>query len=77
MLFEHTLRPATYEGRSDQGHFLCDAVVFYSNALFLANFSVQPSGMSNMLDDEAIAADLPVRMRAPIRHEAPPREDDK
>lgn len=63
---EGTIRPATYEGQNDQGHYLCDAVVFYSNALFIANFSVQPTGMIEMLDDEPIAADLPVRVDKPV-----------
>lgn len=63
---EGTIRPATYEGRNDQGFYLCDGVVFYSNALFIANFAIQPTGMIEMLDDEPIAADLPVRVDAPI-----------
>ncbi len=63
---EGTIRPATYEGMNEQGFFLCDGVVFYSNALFIANFAVQPSGMIEMLDDEPIAADLPVKVEAPI-----------
>ena len=63
---EGTIRPATFEGMNDQGHFLCDAVVFYSNALFIANFAVQPTGMIEMLDDEPIAADLPTRVDAPV-----------
>lgn len=63
---EGTIRPCTYQGKNDQGHFLCDAVVFYSNALFIANFSVQPTGMIEMLDDEPIAADLPVRVDRPV-----------
>lgn len=65
-VIEGTVRPATYEGRNEQGFFLCDAVVFYSNALFIANFAVQPTGMIEMLDDEPIAADLPVKVDAPI-----------
>ncbi len=63
---EGTIRPATYEGKNEQGFYLCDAVVFYSNALFIANFAVQPSGMIEMLDDDPIATDLPVRVDAPI-----------
>ena len=66
MVVEGTIRPATYEGKNDQGHLLCDAVVYYSNALFIANFAVQPSGMIEMLDDEPIAADLPVVVDAPV-----------
>lgn len=65
-VIEGTIRPASFEGVNDQGHFLCDAVVFYSNALFIANFAVQPTGMIEMLDDEPIAADLPVKVDTPV-----------
>ncbi len=65
-VIEGTVRPASYEGRNEQGYFLCDAVVYYSNALFIANFAVQPSGMIEMLSDEPIAADLPVKVDAPV-----------
>lgn len=65
-VIEGTIRPATFEGVNEQGHMLCDAVVFYSNALFIANFAVQPTGMIEMLDDEPIAADLPVRVDVPV-----------
>lgn len=65
-VIEGTVRPASYEGRNDQGHFLCDAVVYYSNALFLANFAVQQSGMIEMLNDEPIAGDLAVKVDAPV-----------
>lgn len=66
LVIENTVRPASYEGKNEQGHFLCDAVVYYSNALFIANFAVQPGGMIEMLDDEPIAADLPVKVDAPV-----------
>ena len=65
-VIEGTIRPATFESMNEQGHFLCDAVVFYSNALFIANFAVQPSGMIEMLDDEPIAADLPTKVDQPV-----------
>ncbi len=65
-VIEGTIREAEFEGMNDQGHYLCNAVVFYSNALFIANFSVQPSGMIEMMDDEPIAADLPVRIKCPV-----------
>ncbi len=63
---EGTVRAATYDGKNEKGFFLCDAVVFYSNALFIANFAVQPGGMIEMLDDEPIAADLGVKVSAPV-----------
>ncbi len=65
-VIEGTIRPSSFEGMNDQAHFLCDAVVFYSNALFIANFAVQPTGMIEMMDDEPIAADLPVKVESPI-----------
>ncbi|PCI55317.1 MAG: hypothetical protein COB36_06745 [Alphaproteobacteria bacterium] len=65
-VIEGTIRPASFEGMNDQGHFLCDAVVFYSNALFIANFSVQPGGMIEMLNDEPIAGDLTSKLDKPI-----------
>tara|TARA_R110002124_G_scaffold287216_1_gene471435 strand:- start:129270 stop:129908 length:639 start_codon:yes stop_codon:yes gene_type:complete len=65
-VIEGTVRPATYEGKNEKGDFLCDAVVFYSNALFIANFAVEPTGMIQMLDDDPIAADLPISVEAPI-----------
>jgi hypothetical protein len=65
-VIEGTIRPATYEGQNEQGFYLCDAVVYYSNALFIANFAIQPGGMIEMLDDEPIAADLPAKVDAPI-----------
>lgn len=66
MVIEGTIRPASYDGQNEEGHFLCSAVVYYSNALFIANFAVQSSGMIEMLDDEPIAADLPVKVDAPV-----------
>ena len=66
MVIEGTVREASFESKDDNGNWMCDAVVYYSNALFIANFSVQPSGMIEMLDDEPIAADLPVKIDAPV-----------
>lgn len=65
-VIEGTVRPASYEGRNEQGYYMCDAVVYYSNALFIATFAVQPGGMIEMLNDEPIAADLPVKVDAPV-----------
>lgn len=63
---ENTVSPATFEGKDDEGNWLCNGVVYYSNALFITNFKVMPSGMIEMLDDEPIAADLPVKIDAPV-----------
>ncbi len=61
-----TARPASYEGTNEHNHFLCNAVVFYSNALFYADFAVQKSGMIEMLDDDPIAQDLTSRVDRPV-----------
>ncbi len=63
---EGTVRPASFEGLTKEGNYACDAVVFYSNALFIANFEVQKSGMCEMTNDEPIAGDLTARIDQPI-----------
>lgn len=60
-VIEGALRPTAFEGRSDQGALLASAMVLYGNALFAARFSMQENGMIEMIDDEPIAADLPVK----------------
>jgi hypothetical protein len=60
------LRGASYEGKNDEGHYLCDAIVFYSNALFLANFAIQQSGMIEMLEDDPLVQDLNVKVDMPV-----------
>ncbi len=65
-VIEGTIRPATFEGKNAEGFWLCDAIVFYSNALFFSNFAIQPTGMIEMTDDDPLAQDLPVRVNAPI-----------
>lgn len=37
------------------------ALVCYQNALFKARFKVEPTGMVSMIEDEPLAADLPIR----------------
>jgi ankyrin repeat protein len=61
-VLEGIVRPAAFAGIDERGNYLCSAVISYSNALFIANFSIQPTGMIEMLDDEPIAADLPGRV---------------
>lgn len=63
---EGTIRPASFEGRNAEGFWLCDAIVFYANALFFSNFVIQPTGMIEMTDDDPLAQDLPVRVDCPI-----------
>lgn len=66
-LIKDIARPAKLDGINERGHFLVQAVVAYSNALFLANFVVQPTGLIEMASDEPLAADLPNQLiDAPI-----------
>jgi len=67
-VFERVARPAIYTGRNADEHFTCQAIVFYGDALFDATFEVQANGNVSMLDDDPIAANLPVRLSAPLGH---------
>lgn len=49
------------------GSFELDAVVYYSNALFSANFKIMKSGMMEMLDDTPLAANLSAKVDAPLQ----------
>lgn len=71
-VFQQTVRPAEYVGRDANGHYLVDAIVWYSNALFITNFAVHASGMCQMLADEPIAADMPAWMSFPLSRTVEP-----
>lgn len=65
-LFDSFARSATCTGPNENGAYTCDAAIFYGPALFTASFSVEPSGMIEMLDDAPVAVHLPVRIDARI-----------
>ncbi len=65
-VIEGAVHPAKLNGLDENGNFLCQALVFYSNALFEGSFLVRPSGMIDMLNDEPIAGDLDCKIDAPI-----------
>ena len=46
-------------------HLHGSAMVLYGNALFSARFSMTENGMIEMIDDEPVAADLPVKKIKP------------
>ncbi len=60
------VRPLTFEGYNKEGEFMVSSCIAYSNALFIAHYTVQKTGMVNMNDDDPIAADLPILINAPI-----------
>jgi hypothetical protein len=64
---ETAFRPPRVWGADEQGNCLVSSLVFYSDAVFFADFSVHPSGMIEMLDDTHVLADLPTRVDAPLR----------
>ena len=64
--YEATIQPAFYEGRNEEGHFVLTGSIYYSNAIFDARFAVYPTGMIEMIGDQPILADLPVKIHAPV-----------
>lgn len=60
--YEKHIKAVSHDGIDDKGRFLLSGLVMYSNALFITNFAVQPTGMIEMLDDEPVASDLPFRI---------------
>lgn len=50
-------RPAQILGQDEKGYH-CEALVWYSTALFLSNFIVRESGMVEMIDDEVLANEI-------------------
>lgn len=55
-------RRPKYLGKSDTGSWRFSAMVYYSNAIFLTDFEVQPLGMVEMVDDQPLITDLSLRM---------------
>jgi len=64
-VIEGAIRPATFEGKTPEGALEASAMVLYGNALFSARFSMTENGMIEMIDDEPVAADLPVKKIKP------------
>jgi len=66
--FQRVYRPARLHGRSEEGHWRVSALVMYSNAVFLADFLVEPTGMCRMDEDQPVMADLPHKISAPLTY---------
>lgn len=72
---EHELLASRYQsvrtfGTEEDGTFRVSATLFYSNAIFVADLLVQPSGMIEMKSDAPVMADLPVKIDAPLAIDA-------
>lgn len=61
-VLESAARAPRYEGPDAEGNFVCSAIVLYGAAVFEAKFAISGSGLIEMIDDEPIAAGLPVRL---------------
>jgi len=64
--FAEVFRPPSIWGQDQNGDWRVSAVVYYSNAIFFADFLVHLSGMVEMVDDTPIAADLDDKVEAPL-----------
>jgi len=58
---EGSLRKATFEGKTPGGALRASATLLYGSGLFFAQFSMTENGMVEMINDEPLAADLPVK----------------
>lgn len=64
--FEAVFRPPRVWGKDEQGNWRVSALVYYSDAVFAANFEVHQDGTVDMLDDTPLLGDLPARIDAPL-----------
>ncbi|WP_460102942.1 hypothetical protein [Sessilibacter sp. MAH4] len=64
--FEAAFRPPRIWGKDKQGNWRVSALVYYSDAVFAANFEVHQDGTVDMLDDTLLLDDLPARIDAPL-----------
>ncbi|MEM1289660.1 MAG: hypothetical protein AAGH60_15025 [Pseudomonadota bacterium] len=63
--------PIQLWGVDDRGYIRASASVYYANALFVADFLIHPGGMVEMVDDQAVAANLKYRVFAPLAAREP------
>ncbi|MBB3189198.1 ankyrin repeat domain-containing protein [Halomonas cerina] len=59
-------RPPRVWGKDNRGNWRVSSLVYYADAVFLANFRVQPVGKVEMIDDTPILTDLPDGIDAPL-----------
>lgn len=60
------ITPAQYICQTDQGHHEMAAIIWYSDDVFAAHFSVAPTGMVEMLADEPIEAGFGAKLLVQI-----------
>lgn len=62
-------------GMSSDDKFRASGTIFYSNAVFVADFLVEKTGMVEMQDDSPVLVDLPVKIDAPLAPLANEKDD--
>lgn len=61
------LRPACFIGYDEEkAEFVATASIYYSNAIFIADFSIQHTGMIMMMNDQPVLADLSAKVSKPL-----------
>ena len=64
--FDQTFRPVKLWGRDETGKWRASACIYYSNAMFFADFLIHQGGMVEMVDDLPVAVDLDGTVNAPL-----------
>lgn len=65
-MFEARYQSPRGFGTTPDGNRRYSLLVMYSNAFFIADFELKPSGMVEMRDDTPIMSDLPAKIDAPL-----------
>ncbi|TXH45940.1 MAG: hypothetical protein E6Q92_02710 [Burkholderiaceae bacterium] len=67
----NAFRPPQVWGQDGLGNWLVSGLVYYSNAIFFADFQVQSSGMIEVVGDATVLTDLPARVESPLEIRSP------
>ncbi|WP_290575898.1 ankyrin repeat domain-containing protein [Ketobacter sp.] len=65
-VIEGTARPVIFNGQDEEGNYLIECTILYSNAVFMGHFLIRANGMVDMLNDEPVAGDLEHLIDVPI-----------
>jgi ankyrin repeat protein len=64
---QKVLRPAFFNGYDEENaEFLVMAIVYYDNAIFMADFVIQKSGMIEMIEDRPVMDSLSAKVSQPL-----------
>lgn len=63
---KQTIMPTSLQGKNNRGDYVCEATVYYSNAIFAVDFLVHATGIIEMIDDQPLVVDLSGKLNNPI-----------